>query len=340
MCAGAILLIRPVFLLTFGFAAIASPVVHAKASVAGNFESMFKSMETRLCQSIPSRKCKRARSQRHRAVAARRKEAPVSEPVPQAEAPSQKAEIAPKWKSLPPIPKRKPAVAAMPKEDQPHETVIAMTPAPLPPEKPDMNTISDQEAAPPLPKAKPAARIVVKVPEEEAAQESTNGSCYSKLKALEVDFLPQAAGRGSCRVDQAVMLRSISAGGRDVKLPDRPIVNCAFALEFSQWVKGAGVPLAKLYTGPGYQCRSRNGDGSGKLSEHARGNAVDVERLQMADGTTMWVKEANGNRTLKAMRVQACEHFTTVLGPGSNSAHAEHFHLDLERRRRDYRICE
>jgi hypothetical protein len=33
-------------------------------------------------------------------------------------------------------------------------------------------------------------------------------------------------------------------------------------------------------------------------------------------------------------------HFTTVLGPGSDAAHAHHLHVDLARRRGGYRMCQ
>jgi hypothetical protein len=45
---------------------------------------------------------------------------------------------------------------------------------------------------------------------------------------------------------------------------------------------------------------------------------------------------------LAALRASACQTFMTVLGPGANSAHATHFHFDLERRGKtgDHRLCQ
>ena len=40
------------------------------------------------------------------------------------------------------------------------------------------------------------------------------------------------------------------------------------------------------------------------------------------------------------MRSLACARFTTVLGPGSDSYHSNHIHLDLIERSRGYRICQ
>ncbi|HEX2725887.1 MAG TPA: extensin family protein, partial [Beijerinckiaceae bacterium] len=41
-----------------------------------------------------------------------------------------------------------------------------------------------------------------------------------------------------------------------------------------------------------------------------------------------------------AIRSQACAYFTTVLGPGSDAAHATHLHLDLRGRKGNHRICQ
>ena len=48
------------------------------------------------------------------------------------------------------------------------------------------------------------------------------------------------------------------------------------------------------------------------------------------------------SRWLMALRVSACGYFTTVLGPGANAAHAEHYHFDLGMHGKSgsYRICE
>jgi hypothetical protein len=47
-------------------------------------------------------------------------------------------------------------------------------------------------------------------------------------------------------------------------------------------------------------------------------------------------------RYIDALRRAACGWFTTVLGPGSDAAHADHLHLDREPRGRDgeSRLCQ
>ena len=78
-----------------------------------------------------------------------------------------------------------------------------------------------------------------------------------------------------------------------------------------------------------------NGVSGAKLSEHARGNAIDISAFKI-EGRG-WI-EVGGihfgaeQRFLKAIRASACGPFTTVLGPGSDAYHSDHFHLDLAER--------
>ena len=81
------------------------------------------------------------------------------------------------------------------------------------------------------------------------------------------------------------------------------------------------------------------------MSEHAIGDAVDIVYFKLANKSQMLVKDAlNVQSTsfafLRDVRAAACDEFTTVLGPGANKAHAEHFHIDLETRNGGYRLCE
>lgn len=153
---------------------------------------------------------------------------------------------------------------------------------------------------------------------------------------------------GKCYVRNPVNLRSVNAQDNSIKLPEAPLFNCKFALQFSKWLSEAGAPilaaqldapLDTISTGPGFECRGRNGDGSAKISEHGFGNAVDITTLRMRDGKVVNVA---GNTLFDGFRTSACGYFTTVLGPGSNSAHEKHFHFDLglHGKSGNYRICE
>jgi hypothetical protein len=82
------------------------------------------------------------------------------------------------------------------------------------------------------------------------------------------------------------------------------------------------------------------------MSEHATGNAVDIMALGLADKRQIGIvavadKLNPDHRLLMALRLTACGYFTTVLGPGANTAHAN-YHLDLgvHGTSGNYRICE
>ena len=170
---------------------------------------------------------------------------------------------------------------------------------------------------------------------------------------------PRAKDR-ACTVPTPVRVDAVRAGDREIPLTGRPVMHCETAFEFALWVRERAAPLARkvmrrrlvaLETGPGFQCRRRNRRKTGRLSEHAFGNAVDVAGFRFARGAFAVAPRRKLKRRqwryLQAVRQGACERFTTVLGPGSNAAHANHLHFDLgrawrngKRRAKPYRICD
>jgi hypothetical protein len=183
-------------------------------------------------------------------------------------------------------------------------------------------------------------------------------ACIAALRKMKVDFDLQATPvvAGACSVMEPVKVSSIGTGEGRVKLPDQPLWTCGFAARFASWLTEKGEPAVRsatgsriqsMGTGPGFQCRGRNGDISAKLSEHAFGNAVDIEYIKLADGQVIKVEDAGNagskhRAVLASLRGAGCDYLTTVLGPGANSAHASHFHFDLERRGKkgSHKLCQ
>ena len=85
-----------------------------------------------------------------------------------------------------------------------------------------------------------------------------------------------------------------------------------------------------------YACRTRNNRPGARLSEHGLGRAIDIGGFRLADGRRISVKEDWGGsgegKFLKALHRQSCGLFMTVLGPGADRYHHDHFHLDTARR--------
>ena len=149
-------------------------------------------------------------------------------------------------------------------------------------------------------------------------------------------------------MDNPVNLLSVTIKEETIGFPEAPLFNCKFALQFSKWLSESGAPILaaqmnspveKISTGPGFECRGRNGDGTAKISEHGYGNAVDLTTFRLRNGKTLNVGDS---ALLPGVRASACGYFTTVLGPGSNAAHATHLHFDMgvHGKSGNYRICE
>jgi hypothetical protein len=215
-------------------------------------------------------------------------------------------------------------------------------PRPAPPSETagaDKATTKDDVAAPPmvLPPTRPA-----RMPADETA-------CRAGLTALGVRFeeaaqLTDAAG---CSVSWPV---SVTALAKDVELTPAAVLNCATASRAARFVREEIGPKAKSILGSAvvtirqdsaYVCRPRNG--TGKLSEHAFGNALDIGAFLLADGRSLVVgsvDERVDGEFMLAVRLAACGPFTTVLGPGSDPDHAAHFHFDLAARRSGSLFCQ
>jgi hypothetical protein len=129
---------------------------------------------------------------------------------------------------------------------------------------------------------------------------------------------------------------------------------CSFARQFSGWARDIAAPLTLAYTGQrlaqvetgsSFACRARTDKPGQVPSEHAKGDAIDITSFVLADGRRIEVKQQDSDTArdlVHAIRMTACGYFTTVLGPGSDAAHADHFHFDsgVHGATPNYRICE
>lgn len=182
-------------------------------------------------------------------------------------------------------------------------------------------------------------------------------ACQQRLADRHVTFsFTPPVVEGDCAIPLPVRLRSLTIGVDDIPFSGEPMLDCRMAERLSDWIGNVVAPLARHHlgaelaaveTGPGYVCRNRNNEAAGKLSEHAKGNALDIFAFALNDGRRVAVRPADQPAPtvaafLAAVRVTACGYFLTVLGPGSDAAHAEHLHLDLRLHGRtaNYRICE
>jgi hypothetical protein len=248
----------------------------------------------------------------------------------------------------------KPPETPPPAPEPKPETAQATEPTP-PQAEPKPDAIEPPDLEIPTPELKPSTTAPA-TPDAGQASAADAAACLANLSKLGVTFTQSKASFTPCNIDNPVELDSIKTDNDSVTFNGKPTFNCTFALKFSQWVADVAIPVVRdqedkaliaLSTGPGFECRNRNGDTTAKISEHASGNAVDIDQIVLADKSRIAISQvANTSdphyRMLMALRTSACGYFTTVLGPGSNAAHASHYHLDLgvHGKSGNYRICE
>lgn len=178
-------------------------------------------------------------------------------------------------------------------------------------------------------------------------------TCLADLNAYGVAYreLPAIDDSSGCGIAHPIVVTSL---GHGIALHPEGTMRCETALQFALWTTNVILPtlkiarpaeeLAGLDQASGYVCRKRNGAQSGKISEHARGNAIDIAALRFKSGDVFQLKPRLQDSTMdgalqRAITAAACLYFSTVLAPGSDAAHQDHLHLDLLERRDGYRFC-
>jgi hypothetical protein len=183
---------------------------------------------------------------------------------------------------------------------------------------------------------------------------SSELSCRRELKRMGVIFedRPPISNGPSCQVPYPVSLKGLSG---NIGVKPAVVLNCQVTLAFAKWVKNELAPSARFryWTGiktieplGGYSCRRmvNSRQAYNPISEHAKGNAIDVGKFVLKDGHEIDVRKKGlfsfrEGRLLKAVRSDSCNYFTTVLGPGYNPEHWNHFHFDLMSRRGGRGVC-
>ena len=186
---------------------------------------------------------------------------------------------------------------------------------------------------------------------------SDYAQCVSDLTSAKVVF--EQAGdvtQQGCKLSGAVKLKSVTTAFGTVEISGEPAMLCSFARQFSGWVREVAAPLTlgyagqrlmRIEAGQGFGCRARYDKPGEVPSEHAKGDALDITAFVLADNRRIPVKQQASDippagDLIHALRTTACGYFTTVLGPGSDPAHEDHFHFDtgLHGATPNYRICE
>lgn len=210
-----------------------------------------------------------------------------------------------------------------------------------PPSRPDglVQRIEDarQVLSAPRPPARPAG---VADAGRRAAQMRAQGAVCGNVAIQGRSISPIGTPGSGCGIADPVRITSVAG----VRLSTPARIDCPTAQALLTWVERSVQPsfarrgggVAEIYVMGSYACRTRNSRPGARLSEHAKGRALDIGGFTLRDGTRVtvlgdwgrgWRGDALGN-----VRRQACGIFGTVLGPGV-AYHDNHFHFDTARYR-------
>jgi hypothetical protein len=178
--------------------------------------------------------------------------------------------------------------------------------------------------------------------------------CEQELQAMGAQFEviePVGEDEAHCGAERAVTLSSIAG----IAIEPSATARCGMALGFAKWVQDVVAPMAELYlddeattigTSGSYTCRfRRGGENSTAFSQHAFANAIDVASISFKERNPLQItlpdENAEDERLFQAaIRGGGCAYFTTVIGPMTNAAHADHLHFDMAERQGGFRLCQ
>jgi hypothetical protein len=146
----------------------------------------------------------------------------------------------------------------------------------------------------------------------------------------------------ACGVDDPVRIVSVAG----VRLSEPALLGCPTARRLADWLTGVvraealehlQSQVAEVRVMGSYACRARNHAADGRLSEHARGRAIDIGGFTLSNGQQVtvardWGKNPKGDFLRRIWR-KGCGVFQTVLGPDADRHHHDHLHLDTSPRR-------
>jgi len=218
-------------------------------------------------------------------------------------------------------------------------------PVPLPRLRP---SIAPASPIIPLPRPRPA----IPAPDDIATEPAPPSACQLGLTSdiATIEVLPPVTGANGCGIEDAVRLAAVITKDKmRVAITPPATLRCTMATSVAHWVRDDVAPIAATLGAPlggianyaAYECRGRNRIVGAQISEHGKGNALDIRALTLTNGRSYELTDvAVAKEVRERIKASACARFTTVLGPASDGFHEGHVHVDVAERRSGYRICQ
>lgn len=153
---------------------------------------------------------------------------------------------------------------------------------------------------------------------------------------LRFTHLADSTPHPGCPVENAVRIQ-----GANVGLSSSFMATCPLAVSFALFERHGLQPAAQAVFGQpvnrvehvgSFACRSIAG--SQRPSQHSYANALDMVGFRLRDGQHIsvlrdWPAQGDKARFLRLVQEAACDSFNVTLGPEYNTAHRDHFHVDM-----------
>lgn len=172
------------------------------------------------------------------------------------------------------------------------------------------------------------------------SRDRDHGGGICGVPGLRAEARP-AISQGACGIARPVSVTQVAG----VDLSRAAILSCPAARALDRWTRDVAKPagdarggLVSMGVAASYSCRTRNNRPGARLSEHAKGNAIDIASFSFENGTRVqvidgWNGPRRDRRFLRRVHRGACGPFGTVLGPDADRFHRDHFHFDVARYR-------
>src|SRR5262249_27873908 len=141
--------------------------------------------------------------------------------------------------------------------------------------------------------------------------------CDGRLEKIATfALMPRLIGPGACGGNEMVRLDAVViADGTRVELKPAPVLRCPFAKSVAVWLLdeaspridkfGSALKAVEIYDD--FECRERNRIVGAKVSEHGKGNAVDLRAFILADGRALGLTDVTVAKDFrKDLRDSAC----------------------------------
>src|SRR5262245_19997827 len=156
-----------------------------------------------------------------------------------------------------------------------------------------------------------------------ASVTSALSDCDQRLgENAAIELLPRLIGPGECGGRDMIRLNAVLLSNRKrVEIRPTAVLRCAMAESVAAWVRdeaashvdALGDALRTVDTFGSYECRGRNSVADAKLSEHGKGNAIDLRALVLAGGRHIDLTDETVSKSVRDnLRDSACQRFTTV----------------------------